>query len=146
MKLIRLIMQFIINTQFINDLTSNFGNIEETTYLWRWYSLWFQSWRYLNSANRKKKIGDDSPPNRRLNCTKSCYNWPPPNPQSTYYCQGILGFTTLFSQENGWWNHGMIFHLPHRLLNRENIGRGTHAHTPCVNMQLLFLYFKFNLI
>ena len=27
-------------------------------------------------------FGDDSPPNRRLNCAGFCYNWPPPSPQS----------------------------------------------------------------
>ena len=28
-------------------------------------------------------FGDDSPPNRRLNCAGFCYNWPPLSPQST---------------------------------------------------------------
>jgi len=29
------------------------------------------------------RFGDDSPPNRRLNCAGFCHNWPPPSPQST---------------------------------------------------------------
>lgn len=99
-------------------------------------------------------FGDDSPPNRRLNCATSCYNWPPPSPQSTFYCQWLLGLSIPFSQENERQNLGKMecqsaSHLPHHLLNRTKHWKGNHMHTLHVSACNFFscfislLFFRF---
>ena len=79
----------------------------------------------------QQSFGDESPPNRRLNCTGFYYNWPPPSPQSTTTASIPKSWYTILPRECKIEppNEGTPPHPPYHSLNRTKPWKGNHMHT-----------------
>ena len=87
------------------------------------------------------RFGDDSPPNRRLNCAGFCYNWPPPSPQST--TTASIPKSQHSPKRMKMEPQNDPLHPSHHSLNRKNIGRETTC-TPSMCLHAIFSLFSFD--